>query len=184
MTRLGAICLVLAGLMSCRPAARPDGGSGLLPVGAIAPEVTSTATDPQAAEPRASLHSLRGQAAVVYFYPRDATPGCTREACAFRDIYDEYSRRGVAIFGVSQDSVQSHREFSKQHHLPFPLVADEDAKISAAYGVDSLLGFNSRVTFLVSPTGRVAHVWPDVDPGIHAKQVLKAIDDNGFAQAP
>jgi peroxiredoxin Q/BCP len=112
----------------------------------------------------------------VYFYPRDETPGCTKEACAFRDAFDNYSARQVTIFGVSGDSAESHRAFSENHKLPFPLVADDDGSLARAYGVPTTFGMATRVTFLIDENGRVAHVWPDVDPGVHADQVLTLID--------
>lgn len=175
---LCVLCLTLAA--SCRPAQRPDGGTGLLPLGFAAPSASGTNSQGQTV----SLDATRGHAAVVYFYPRDETPGCTAEACAFRDIFEEYTRRGVVIFGVSQDSQDSHKEFAQEHQLPFFLIADEEGTLAAAYGVSSTLGFNSRVSFLIDPTGKVAQVWPDVDPGVHAAQVLRAIDAHGFALTP
>ncbi len=173
------LLLELALALACGGVQRPDGGSGLLPVGAPAPELTGTTRTGE----RLRLSSVRGHAAVVYFYPMDATPGCTREACAFRDAFERYAALGVTIFGVSQDSVQSHRRFSEREQLPFPLVADEDGSTTRAYGVPSRIGLSSRVTFLVDASGRVARVWPDVDPGVHANQVLAAIADLAPAAA-
>ena len=158
---------------SCARTARPDGGSGLLPVGAPASDVTGTTTDGKSIR----LSAVRGHPAVVYFYPKDETPGCTREACAFRDAFTKYVTHNVTIFGVSRDSEESHREFRKKHSLPFPLVADEDGKVAEAYGVSSTLGMASRVTFLVGSDGRVVRVWPNVDPGVHADEVLAAVDE-------
>jgi thioredoxin-dependent peroxiredoxin len=168
---LEAVLLVAPLLSACGSVQRPDGGSGLLPVGALAPEVTGST----AAGERLTLSAQRGHAAVVYFYPMDGTPGCTEEACAFRDAFDQYTARGVTIFGVSQDSADSHHGFSEHQKLPFPLVADEDGSLTRAYGVPSRLGMSSRVTFLIDPNGRVARVWPDVDPGLHASEVLAAV---------
>jgi peroxiredoxin Q/BCP len=165
--------LALALAVACGAVQRPDGGSGLLPVGAPAPDLTGTTR----AGEQLRLSGVRGHAAVVYFYPMDSTPGCTREACAFRDVFERYSALGVTIFGVSQDSAHSHRRFSEREQLPFPLVADVDGSVTRAYGVPSRIGLSSRVTFLVDASGRVARVWPDVDPGVHANQVLSAIAD-------
>lgn len=148
---------------------RPDGQSGLLPVGATAPELTAEAADGTAVK----LSSLSGKPVVVYFYPKDGTPGCTKEACAFRDVWTRYQSAGVAVIGVSQDSVERHRKFAADHHLPFPLVSDPKAEAQKSYGVpNNMFGWASRVSFLVGPDGRVAHVWPDVDPGVHAAEVL------------
>jgi peroxiredoxin Q/BCP len=173
--RRALLTLGLSLALGCGAVQRPDGGTGLLPVGAPAPEVMGTT---RTGEHR-RLSDVRGRAAVVYFYPMDGTPGCTREACAFRDVFDRYTRLGVTIFGVSQDSASSHRRFSERERLPFPLVADEDGRITRAYGVPSHIGLASRVTFLIDASGRVANVWPDVDPGVNAREVLAAIEKLG-----
>jgi len=165
------VAITLA-LDACFPVARPDGGTGLLPAGTVAPDVTGITGDGGSAK----LSAGRGQAAVVYFYPKDETPGCTKEACAFRDAFQGYEARHVAIFGISRDSEESHRSFRAKHELPFLLVADEDGRIARAYGVPSAFGMTSRVTFLVGRDGRIIRVWPNVDPGIHATEVLAAID--------
>ncbi|MGA2450055.1 MAG: peroxiredoxin [Polyangiaceae bacterium] len=161
---------------ACTSVARPDGGKGLLTVGSSAPDVQGTAADGKAS----TLSSVRGHVAVVYFYPKDETPGCTKEACAFRDWFAKYEARQVTIFGVSRDSARRHEEFRAKHNLPFPLVADEDGALARAYGVPSVLGMSSRVTFLVGKDGKIMRVWPNVDPGVHAQEVLAAIDaENG-----
>jgi thioredoxin-dependent peroxiredoxin len=170
LQRLFAVLALAVGLSACGSVQRPDGGTGLLPVGAPAPDVVGEGPSGE----RVLLSSQRGSPAVVYFYPMDETPGCTKEACAFRDAFDRYTERNVTIFGVSQDSAQSHREFREKEKLPFPLVADEDGGVTRAYGVPSRLGMSSRVTFLVDESGRIARVWPDVDPGVHASEVLAA----------
>jgi peroxiredoxin Q/BCP len=160
-------------LAACAAQQRPDGGKGLLPVGANAPDLTGR--DAAGAEVR--LSEQHGHPIVVYFYPKDGTPGCTKEACAFRDAWSKFSAQGVTIFGVSRDSEASHVEFRKEHELPFPLVADESGSIQTAYGVPSRLGMAARVSFLVDGSGRIARVWPDVDPGVHADEVLKAAEE-------
>jgi peroxiredoxin Q/BCP len=168
---LGATALAIAGaLAACVQVKRPDGGVGLLPVGASAPDVQGR--DPSGKIVR--LSDVRGSRAVVYFYPKDGTPGCTTEACAFRDSFARYETAHVALFGVSQDSSESHEKFAKHHALPFPLVSDDDGSVSRAYGVSSLLGMDSRVTFLVGASGKIERVWPNVDPGVHADEVLTA----------
>jgi peroxiredoxin Q/BCP len=166
----GVIATAFA-LAACGPVKRPDGGSGLLPAGAVAPDFAGHDLTGKTVR----LSDARGHAAVVYFYPKDGTPGCTTEACAFRDAWRQYEQRGVAVFGVSRDSDESHKEFRAKHSLPFPLVADEDGSVDRAYGVPSLLGMSKRVTFLVSADGKITHVWPDVDPGVHADEVLRAL---------
>ncbi len=169
-SRLGASLLVAACALgaACSPVKRPDGGEGLLQVGASAPDVV--AKDADLREVR--LSALRGKPVVVYFYPKDGTPGCTKEACAFRDAWARFEKGGVAIIGVSSDSEQKHQEFQREHHLPFALAADESGSVAQSYGVSKKLWGYSRVTFLVDRRGSVAHVWPDVDPGVHADAVL------------
>jgi peroxiredoxin Q/BCP len=112
---------------------------------------------------------------VLYFYPRDATPGCTREACAFRDAWSRFEAANAVVVGVSTDDSESHAEFASEHELPFPLLADTDERIADAYGVAVRLGFAQRMTFLIDPQGRVRHVFESVDPGVHADEVLEVI---------
>jgi peroxiredoxin Q/BCP len=166
-----AVLLLGCALSACGPTKRPDGGEGLLAVGAAAPEVV--AEDPQGKP--VTLSSLRGQPVAVYFYPKDETPGCTKQACAFRDAWDTLQGAGVHVIGVSRDDQASHREFVKHHALPFPLAADADGKLQEAWGVPSRMpGISARVTFLVGRDGKVARVWPEVDPALDAKNVLAA----------
>ena len=165
-TFLAPLLPLLAG--ACGAPQRPDGGRGLLPVGSPAPEVSAPDQDGR-------LHRLRddrGQVVVVYFYPKDSTPGCTREACAFRDAWDRLSRGGVVVFGVSTDDQASHARFAREHRLPFPLLADTDRTWVTAFGVPVRLGMASRVSFLFDKEGRVAKVYPDVDPAVHASRIL------------
>lgn len=152
----------------CSTPKRPDGGVGLLPVGASAPDLEGHDAGGRAVR----LSESDGKPRVVYFYPKDGTPGCTKEACAFRDAFARFESEGVTIFGVSRDSEESHRSFRKEHNLPFPLVSDENGVAQRAYGVSTFLGMPSRVTFLVSPEGKIARIYPDVDPGVHADEVL------------
>ena len=170
VTALLAMIAALVAVACSGDPRRPDGGSGLLPAGASAPDLEAR----DAAGNPVRLSSLHGKSVVVYFYPKDETPGCTKEACAFRDAFARYDAAGVAIMGVSRDSEESHRAFRAHHALPFPLVADENGSAQAAYGVTSFLGMTSRVSFLVGPDGKVVKVWPDVDPAIHADEVLAA----------
>jgi len=172
ITNRALLALLLTLSAACGPIVRPDGGSGLLPVGAIAPEVVGEAPDGSVTR----LTSARGHAAVVYFYPKDGTPGCTKEACAFRDSFSRYEKLHVTIFGVSRDSREIHTEFRESHRLPFSLVSDASGSIARAYGVSSPLGMSARVTFLIGADGRVARIWPDVDPGVHANEVLAAAE--------
>jgi thioredoxin-dependent peroxiredoxin len=167
---MATVVLAIVGV-ACGPIKRPDGGVGLLPVGSLAPDVEGR----DGAGKSVLLSDVRGHASVVYFYPKDGTPGCTREACAFRDAFSRYKARQITVFGVSQDSLDSHAAFRAQNSLPFPLVADEDGSVAQAYGVPIVRKMSRRVTFLVGPDGRIVHVWADVDPALHADEVLAAI---------
>lgn len=160
--------LLLTSVAACGgPTERPDGGVGLLEVGAEAPALAATAHDGSAID----LRRL-GSPAVVYFYPADDTPGCTAEACAFRDIWSDYETAGVMVIGVSTQDLASHVEFAKKHDLPFPLIADTDEVWAKAFGVTVNLGYAKRVSFLLDSEGKVAKVYPGVDPGVHAHEVL------------
>ena len=131
---------------------------------------------------KVSLSDFRGKNVVLYFYPRDNTPGCTKEACAFRDDYGAFGKKGAVVLGVSTDSAGSHDKFAGKYQLPFPLVADEDKKIAQAYGAwgeKTFLGRKyqgmHRVTFLIGPDGRIKKIWPTVKPAEHAQEVLAAL---------
>ncbi|CAN5822013.1 thioredoxin-dependent thiol peroxidase [soil metagenome] len=121
-----------------------------------------------------STEELTGQKTVLYFYPKDDTPGCTKEACAFRDRMDDYAEAGIQVYGVSLDSPESHREFRAKYGLNFPLLTDEGGRASEALGV---LRENrrtaNRVTFLLDPDGKVSRVYPEVSPETHADEILE-----------
>jgi thioredoxin-dependent peroxiredoxin len=129
-----------------------------------------------------TLSDLKGKHVVLYFYPRDDTPGCTKEACAFRDAYDKFKKAGAVVLGVSIDPVKSHDKFTTKFKLPFPLVSDEDKSIVEKYGVWGQKSFmgrkyvgTHRVTFLISPDGRIKKIWPTVKPEEHAREVLNEL---------
>ena len=129
-----------------------------------------------------SLADYLGKNVILYFYPKDDTPGCTKEACAFRDGYADFKKRGAVVLGVSTDPVKAHDKFVKKFDLPFTLLADVDKKIVEAYGVwgekvfmgRKYLGVH-RVTFLIGPDGVIKHIWPKVKPEEHVAEVLAAI---------
>ncbi len=145
------------------------GSANALAVGAAAPDLG--AVDQNGKTHRISEE--KGHALIVYFYPKDNTPGCTKEACAFRDAWDKYKTANVQVFGVSADDQKSHEQFAKEQKLPFPILADPEHAWSTAFGVSTRLGMDSRVSFLIDKSGKVARVYPNVDPGIHADEVLK-----------
>jgi thioredoxin-dependent peroxiredoxin len=117
---------------------------------------------------------LTGQKTVLYFYPKDDTPGCTKEACAFRDRMDDYAEAGIQVYGVSLDSPESHREFRAKYGLNFPLLTDEGGRASEVLGVlrENRKSAN-RVTFLLDPEGRISKVYPEVSPETHADEILE-----------
>ena len=125
-----------------------------------------------------ALENYRGQWLAVYFYPRDDTPGCTKEACNFRDNIYAFKAIGAAVVGISVDDVESHKEFSDKYKLPFTILADEDGQTARAYGVlrdYKLVKLASRQSFLVSPEGEIAKHYDDVDPDTHTDEVLADI---------
>lgn len=113
---------------------------------------------------------------VLYFYPKDDTPGCTKEACSFRDNLSSVREMGAEIIGVSLDSVDSHRKFASKYHLPFPLISDKDKRIANSYGVLKEGGGSAaRVTVIIDKQGRVARVFPKVDVTKHTEEVVAAL---------
>ena len=119
-----------------------------------------------------SLADQKGKWLVVYFYPMDETPGCTKEACEFRDNIFAFRKLGVNLLGISVQDVASKKEFAEKHSLPFPVLADADKSVAKAYGVLSMLGYAKRETFVIDPQGHIAKHYADVDPKEHSKQLL------------
>jgi peroxiredoxin Q/BCP len=150
----------------------------MLKVGAKAPEFTLLSTDGESV----SLKSFRGKKVVLYFYPKDDTPGCTKEACNFRDHHQTLKRRDFVILGVSPDSVESHNKFRSKYNLPFTLLSDPDHKVASAYGAwgkkklygreyDGIL----RSTFIIDEKGTIEHIFDKVKVDTHAEDVLSAV---------
>ncbi len=121
---------------------------------------------------RLTAGDLAGQKTVLYFYPRDDTPGCTKEACAFRNRMEDYGLASIRVYGVSLDSPESHRRLSEKYDLNFPLLTDEGGRAAEAMGVLSDRGRANRVTFLLDPDVKVARVYPEVFPETHADEIL------------
>ena len=127
----------------------------MLRIGDRAPDFSLPAGDGKTV----SLADLRGKVAVVFFYPKDETPGCTREACEFRDSYETFVEAGAEVIGVSDDSVESHKKFAEHHRLPMTLLSDREGKVRTLFGVKSLLGLPDRVTFVIDRDGTIRHVF-------------------------
>ena len=129
-----------------------------------------------------SMHDLRGRNVVLYFYPKDDTPGCTIESCEFRDAHPRFVNRNAVVLGVSPDSAASHQKFKRKFDLPFTLIVDEGHRIADAYGVwrpkkfmgKEFLGVK-RTTFVIGPDGRIAKIFRDVKPKGHAEEVEEAL---------
>ena len=147
----------------------------MLNIGDKAPDFTLTDKDGR----EVSLSDFYGKRIVLYFYPRDNTPGCTRQACAFAGLYGEFERRGVQVIGISRDSVASHQKFAEKYGLPFVLLSDPELEAIKAYGVwqeKKLYGKLSfgvvRTTFIIDEQGNIAHVMPKVKPDTNASEIL------------
>ena len=123
-----------------------------------------------------SLDDYRGKWVVLYFYPKDDTPGCTQEACSFRDDLHALTAMGAQILGVSVDDTDSHRKFAEKYHLPFPLLADNKGEVANSYGALTNLGvirLAKRYTFLINPDGEIARIYLSVDTSRHSKQIIE-----------
>lgn len=143
----------------------------ILKEGDLAPDIEMTLQDGR----RQKLSALRGQMVVVYFYPKDETPGCTVEAEDFRDRFADLKNAGIAVIGVSTQDAASHKAFIDKEKLPFDLAVDTDKAIATAFGVASgRMGLHARQTFLIGKDGTIKKVWRDVTPKDHATQVLRA----------
>jgi len=147
--------------------------------GKAAPAFTATNTDGATVR----LKDLRGQKVVLYFYPKDDTPGCTKEACSFRDSFAAFKKRGIEVLGISPDSEASHKKFTAKYKLPFTLLADANHAIADAYGVYGEKKFMGRtymgvkrMTFLIDENGKIKKVFEKVKPDQHAQEVLDAFE--------
>ena len=127
-----------------------------------------------------ALTSFRGRPVVLYFYPKDDTPGCTAEACSFRDSMSVLRDQGIVVLGVSVDSEKSHAGFASKYNLNFTLLSDTKKIIVRAYGVESPFGIANRVTYIVGPDGIIKHVFPHVSTKTHGDDVLKKLKELGL----
>ena len=150
----------------------------MLETGSAAPDFTL----PDASGNAVSLSSLRGKKAVLYFYPKDMTPGCTQESCDFRDRHEALQAAGAVVLGISPDSPKSQTKFAAKYELPFTLLSDGDSGVATAYGVwkeKSMYGRTfmgvERTTFLIDESGTIARIWPKVTVNGHGDEVLAAV---------
>lgn len=163
--------IALVAVVGCGGGQSGSGGTALVRMGDPAPDFLLADQTGRVRQ----LSEYRGRPLVLYFYPRDATPGCTAEACAFRDAWAQLQETGAAVVGVSTDDVESHRRFAEEHQLPFELLADLEGEVAQRYGVPMRMGMSSRITFLIDADGLVRRVFEDVDPAVHADEVIAAI---------
>ena len=151
-------------------------------IGKPAPDVTLPSTSGE----NVTLKQFKGKKTVVlYFYSKDETPGCTKEACGFRDLTAEFEKHGAVILGVSNDPIEAHLKFKEKHKLPFELLADEDAAVSKAFGVykqKNLYGKKhmgiERTTFIIDRTGRIAQIYPKVKVEGHVQDILEFLGED------
>ena len=153
---------------------------------AMIPKVGENAPDFTLKDQHGNEHALsdeRGKWVLVYFYPKDDTPGCTKEACALRDNFPKFGKLNVAVLGISVDPVERHKKFSEKYKLPFTLLADEGKEVVAQYGVWGIKKFmgreymgTRRMSFLIDPEGKVVKVYEKVNPVAHAEEVLADLD--------
>jgi thioredoxin-dependent peroxiredoxin len=136
-------------------------------VGQPPPDFTATAQDGTPVH----LAALKGKPVVIYFYPKDETAGCTKEACSFRDSWDALQAKGVVLIGISQDTDDSHRAFATNHKLPFLLVSDPKGDLAAKFGVPVKMGYDARQSFVIGADGNVKKIYRDVNVTVHAKEI-------------
>ena len=175
--------LIVIAIVAVTVAIRPQfARAELLKEGQIAPPFTTQMVTGEQVAPM-SLADFHGKKVILYFYPKDETSGCTKEACAFRDGYSRYTNAGLVVLGCSVDSADAHKDFIRKNSLPFPLLLDPDKKIATAYGAANgipILGLDRRITYVIDENGKIVKVYPSVDPSTHAIEIL---NDLGSADA-
>jgi peroxiredoxin Q/BCP len=167
---------VLACASGCAKSDTKNEGSAAAPQtlvaeGSVAPPIEATAHTGE----KVSLAALRGKPVVLYFYPKDDTSGCTKEACEIRDAWQKFKDAGAVVLGVSTDDNTSHVAFAEKYKLPFLLLPDTSSAIAKAYGVPVRLGMSKRVTFVIDREGKITKVFSDVNPVGHANEILAAL---------
>jgi thioredoxin-dependent peroxiredoxin len=173
---LGLTGLTLAADPAAAPATPPAASApaqpALLAVGSPAPGFTVTAHNGD----KVDLSKLRGKPVVLYFYPKDDTPGCTKQACDIRDNWDKLKKAGVQVFGVSTQDNSSHKAFAQKYTLPFPLLPDENGDLARKFGVPVVNGKAQRVSYLIDKDGKVKYVWPKASTVGHANEILAQLE--------
>lgn len=178
MLRSALLSLALASAAACSrkaddgPPSTPPPATPLA-AGNRAPDFTARASDGT----EVKLSALRGRPVVVYFYPRDETPGCVAEAAAFQAASTEFAQHGAVVIGVSMDDDASHRAFAARHALEFHLISDKEGQLAARFGVPTNLGMARRTTFVIDKKGMIARTFEDVNPNAHDVEVLAALEE-------
>ena len=141
-----------------------------LPAGAVAPNFSAQNQDGKVVH----LSDYKGKPVLLYFYPKDDTPGCTKEACTIRDDFSKFKKAGAVVLGVSRQDQKSHQAFHSKYHLPFDLLVDTDGKLAASFGIDTypVVGVFKRQSVLIGPDGKVVRFFDAVDPAKHSAEVL------------
>lgn len=143
----------------------------LLAVGMLAPDFVGITDEGK----QIRLSDFRGKYVVLYFYPKDDTPGCTKQACNIRDNMSKLASNDIVVLGVSTDTVESHKKFKSKYNLNFTLISDKDRKITSLYGVSGFAGLSKRVTFLIDKDGKIIHIFDNVDVNRHAEDILEKL---------
>ena len=181
--KMFSVGLIVIAVIILAVALRPRvARAAMLKEGQIAPPFTTQMVTGEQVAPM-SLADFHGKKVILYFYPKDETSGCTKEACAFRDGYARYTNAGLVVLGCSVDSADAHKDFIRKNSLPFPLLLDPDKKIATAYGAANgipILGLDRRITYVIDENGKIIKVYPNVDPSTHAIEIL---NDLGVADA-
>ncbi len=172
MEKFTLASFVVMGVFSILGSAQAE--SGKPAVGEVAPDFSALDQDGGAV----TLAGLRGKWVLLYFYPKDDTPGCTAQACSIRDGFHKFNQAGVVVYGVSTQSAKSHKKFKERYKLPFNLIVDDKSKLGNALGIEKypVVGVYKRQTVLISPEGKVSKRMNDVDPSTHADEILKHIE--------
>jgi len=188
MKMIAGTVIVIAGVVAF-VALRPRiARAELLKEGQVAPAFSTQMVRGDQVSP-ISLADLHGRTVILYFYPKDDTPGCTKEACAFRDGFARFQSAGLVVLGCSIDSSDSHKAFIKKYNIPFALLLDPDKTIATEYGAANgipILGLDRRITYVISPDGMIEKVYPKVDPSVHSTEILAdlKIPENPAPAAP